>query len=79
MKRSTMVQKMFDHWMGLFNDVPKDLEDEIKERMDGLLKTVEYYGMVPPTNGWTTSGCCHTLREMCNCPAPTPKNEWDKE
>ena len=54
MKRSEMVQYMTERWLGLFHNEPpenmnaEEFYPEVLERMDELLKTLEYRGMLPP-------------------------------
>ena len=64
MKRSDMVIKMTDYWLGLFRNEAIEFEDElipeVKENMSGLLALLEYHGMKPPVEDvcpiiWTTS------------------------
>lgn len=50
MKRSEMIVKMRDHWLGQFEQYEKDLEDDVKKNMGKLLEMMEYFGMLPPFN-----------------------------
>lgn len=48
MKRSEMVEFMVQNWVGLFNEIPEGVEDEIRENMGKLLDTLVHKGMYPP-------------------------------
>jgi hypothetical protein len=73
MKRSDMVIKMTEHWLGLFpNQSPEDMEmdwhlfDEVSGKMSSLLEILEYLGMKPPKE------------EVCPV-LFTSKNVWERE
>lgn len=55
MKRSDMVVKMTEHWLGLFPgefpgrmELDRELFNDVAGKMNGLLNMLEHYGMQPP-------------------------------
>lgn len=45
---------------------------------EALLKKIEEKGMIP-RGEYVSSGCMHSMREMCSCGPGSYTNEWDKE
>ncbi len=79
MKRSEMVRRMAEFWVGLIpgqnpqnvNLDPDDFE-EIKDRMGDLLYMLEYKGMLPPLE----SGTGFFIPEVARS---EKKNTWEEE
>jgi hypothetical protein len=72
MKKSEMLEK-------LTRSIERNRHVTAEIIAKGVLALIKEQGMLPPTNGWTSGGCLHSMREVCDCPAPISKNEWDKE
>jgi hypothetical protein len=75
MKRSEMVRKMTEHWLGLFPNEKfedEELQEEVKENMSRLLRFIEDCGMPPPFVEKTYIAHAQTS-------FPVSGYEWEKE
>lgn len=70
MKRSDMLLKL--------QETLVEAPEGVEEAAEYILAHLEKAGMVPPGK-FTSSGCMHTVRDMCNCGPGYHEYEWDRE